>query len=299
MFLEVARHRSFRAAAESMNVSRSAASRAVHLLEDRLKVRLLERTTRRVSLTDAGRDYRAQIEPAFETVRDTDASMALRSQRIEGRLRIGAGVTLCEEQLIPLVPAFLERHPGVEIEFVVADRRVDLVTERLDCAVRVAHLEDSSLIARRVGKSSHVLCASPAYLERHGPLTRMAELANTQQVIDRNQTATWSLRRGAKTIEHTPTGRLSVNSGQAVRRAVLQGLGVALCPTFIVGEDLREDRLVRVLRHLEGPSVPISVVYPSRRFVPPKVRAWIEYVSDAWKDPPPWECWRRTRRTAR
>lgn len=299
VFLEVARQQSFRAAAQSMHISKSAASRAVHLLEERLQVRLLERTTRRVRLTEAGQEYVSRIEPAFESIRDTDATMSGHSQRIEGRLRIGAGVTLCEEQLVPLLPSFLEQHQGVEVEFVVSDRQVDLIAERLDCAVRIAHLQDSSLVGRRVGDSGHVLCVSPGYLEKHGPLTRFAQLQATPQIIDANQRRTWSLQRGSKVIEHQPSGRLTVNSGQAVRRAVLAGLGVALCPTFIVGQDLEEGRLVRVFRQLEGPKVPISIVYPSRRFVPLKLRAWIDHVARSWSAPPPWESWRRRGGTVR
>jgi DNA-binding transcriptional LysR family regulator len=292
VFLEVARRKSFRAAALSLKISKSGASRAVHLLEERLHVRLLERTTRSVRLTDAGVDYLARVEPAFEALRDGDAVISGRSQRIEGRLRVGAGVTFCEEQIMPLVARFVEENPGLELELVVSDRQVDLITERLDCAVRVAHLRDSSLVARRLANSSHVLCASPAFASKHGPLTQIEQLSNLPLIMDSNQRRAWMLRQGARRIEHVPVGRLTVNSARAVRSAVLAGLGVALCPAFIVGEDLLAGRLVRVLGDFEGPNVPISIVYPSHRFVPPKLRAWVEHLAQAWTSPPPWERWR-------
>ncbi|MBS0582090.1 MAG: LysR family transcriptional regulator [Proteobacteria bacterium] len=286
-FVEVARRHSFVGAARQLDKHVSAVSRAVATLEARLGVRLLQRTTRSVALTEAGRDYfqrgealLAEFDGAEAAVRDLGASL-------RGTLRVSAASGSGVIQIAGLVPEFLAAHPHLQLDLQLGNRYVDLIEEGYDLAIRVGALADSRLIARKLAPNRRVLVASPAWLERHGrPRTPAALQRHACLVLDiGTHPQRWQLvRRGAE--EHVDArGPLRSNNVLALLAACRGDAGIALLPEFAVAADLRAGRLRRVLAGWATPEHGVYAVYPSARFVPAKVRAFIDFIAQRLRAP--------------
>ncbi|MDE2617198.1 MAG: LysR family transcriptional regulator [Burkholderiales bacterium] len=283
-FVAVAQLGSFVKAADRLGISKAMVSRNVSELEARLGVRLMQRTTRRLALSDAGADYLQRCVQILGELHDANAAVSASAVQAQGLLKISAPLTFGIRHLAPLWGEFLRIHPRVELEVNLNDRVVDLIEEGYDLAVRIGQLGSSSLIARRIAGTRLVLCASPRYLQQAAPIQALDDIAD-HAVISYTYLATgehWHFTGpgGARSIEVHP--RLRSNSGDTCRAAALADQGIVFQPGFLVGEDLKAGRLVEILPRYTGPEIDISVVYPSRHHLSHKVRAMVEFLSAAF-----------------
>jgi DNA-binding transcriptional LysR family regulator len=257
-------------------------------LEAALGTRLLNRTTRRLSLTDAGSDYVERCRQILEDVADANAAASQGASQISGRLKINAPLTFGNLHLAPLWGEFLKLHAQVELDITLTDRVVDLVEEGFDMAVRITQQSNSTLVSRLLANDRMVMCASPTYL-RSAPA--IAELDDVAQ----HSVMAYSWWSGGdewrfedaqgRPVSVVTRARLHANSGDTCRAAALAGQGIVYQPQFLVGDDLRTGKLVRVLPHLKGPAIAISVVYPTRKHLPGKVRAMVDFLATAFQTP--------------
>ena len=289
-FTKVARAGSFTAAARELDLPKSTVSRKVAQLEARLGARLLQRTTRKLRLTDVGADY---FERCVRILRDLEeAELAVTEMQAEpqGTLRITAPVDIGVALLGPPLRTFLGQHPQVRADVVLTDRVLDLVEQGIDLAIRAGVLGDSSLVARNIGVAQGVLCASPAYLERREEPRAPADLAHHDCIKFRPavDSSTWRLRgpRGMTDVHIDP--RVTVNNFDMVREAALAGLGIAILPAFRCAEDFRAGRLRRVLSGWCTGGIPLHALYPSTRHLSPRVRAFLDILQE---ETAPWR-WR-------
>lgn len=273
---------SFVGGADALGFSRAAVSRYVGDLESRLGVRLLHRTTRRLSLTDEGELFYARCRELLAGVEEAEAELGSRSGDARGLLRVNVPVTFGVLHLAPLWGAFRERHPQVRLDITLSDRVVDLVEEGYDLAIRIATLPSSTLVSKRLATTRMVLCASPQYLERHGVPRHPAELAR-HAVIGYSY---WS--SGDEWHFDGPDGRVSVrtdpcihtNSGDTCRAAALAHQGVILQPSFLVGPDLAAGALVELMPAYRSIELGIYAIYPTRKHLAPKVRALLDFLAE-------------------
>ena len=272
---------SFIKAADTLGLSKAAVSRHVGELETRLGVRLLHRTTRRLSLTEEGEVFYARCRELLSGLEEAEAELSTRSGAARGLLRINAPVTFGIIHLAPLWSAFRALYPQVRIDLTLSDRVVDLVEEGYDVAIRIAALPASTLISKRLAGTRMVLCASPTYLKSHGMPRHPADLAKHTVIAYRY----WST--GDEWYFDGPDGRVSVrvdpcmhtNSGDTCRAMALAHQGVVLQPTFLVGEDLAAGTLVELMPDFRSITLDIYAVYPTRKHVAPKVRALIDFLA--------------------
>lgn len=298
VFVRVVDRGSFTAAAEDLAISKAAISKYVSRLEARLGARLLNRTTRRLTLTEAGTVLFDKTRHALGELADAEAEVAQLTGEPRGTLRITAPMSFGQLHLAPLLPEFLKKYPAVSLDVQLDDRFVDLVKERMDLAVRITQLTDSSLVARRLAPCRQVVCASPAYLKQHGIPQTPADLA-------RHNCFTYSLLRGSqdwrfvgvggRPVAVSVRGNLRSNNTMALKTAALAGAGILHCPTFYAGPELAAGKLVPVLLNYRIPEIAIYAVYPERRQLAPKVRAFIEFAARAFTEKPPWDRWLETR----
>ena len=290
-FVQVVDGGSFSAAADRLGLSRAQVSKSVMQLEAHLETRLLNRTTRRISLTDSGRLYYARSLQILEELAEAEDCAREDSAAARGVLTVGAPTSFGLLHLQPLIPAFLADHPEVQISLSLADRFLDVVAEGYDVAVRIAELEDSSLVARRLAPCRRVLCASPAYLQKHGSPRVPQDLAIHGCLVYSNELRpdTWTLHGPSGAERVTVNGPVCADNGDVLRAAAAAGLGVTLLPTFIVGEDLRAGRLVTVLDDYCPPDLSINAVYPSRRFLAAKVRVFVDFLVQSFAGQPAWD----------
>lgn len=271
---------SFVKAADALNMSKAAVSRYVVDLETRLGVRLLHRTTRRLSLTDEGLVFHSRSKELLAELAEAEDEITSRSDAASGVLRINAPFTFGILHLAPLWGAFRELHPKVTIDVTLADRLVDLVEEGYDLAIRIASLDNSTLVSRKLATTRMVLCASPTYLERHGTPLEPGELAG-HDVISYSY---WSTRdewrfdgpHGPVSVKTRPC--IHTNNGDTCRAAALMHQGVILQPSFLVGQDLADGTLVELMPEYRSIELGIYAVYPTRQHVSAKVRVLIEFL---------------------
>lgn len=284
MFAAVVDAGSFVAAAEALGRSKASVSRHVADLEARLGVRLLHRTTRRLSLTDEGEVFHGRCAALLAGLDEAEAELGARSAEVVGLLRVNVPVSYGVRVLGPLWAGFLARHPKLVLDVVLSDRRVDLVEEGFDMAVRIARLDDSSLVSRRLGSVRSILCASPGYVARRGAPAHPSALADHDVVayslLSTGDTWSFDGPDGAHAAVRV-TPRMRSNSGDTCRAAALGGAGIVLQPEFLVGEDVARGALVALLPQWRVPEFGVHAVYPSRRHVAPKLRRMIDYLAQA------------------
>jgi len=271
---------SFVKAADALGMSKAAVSRYVGDMEARLGVRLLHRTTRSLSLTGEGQVFYSRSKELLEDLNQAEAEVTSRSEVITGTLRINAPFTFGILQLAPLWGAFKAENPQVTLDITLADRLVDLVEEGYDVAIRIATLESSTLVSKRLATTRMVLCASPRYLAQHGVPSHPAELA-THAVISYVYWATrdeWRFEGPEGQVSVTTRPILSTNSGDTCRAAALAHQGVILQPDFLVGRDLADGTLVELMPQYRSLELGIYAVYPTRKHVPAKVRALVDFL---------------------
>jgi DNA-binding transcriptional LysR family regulator len=288
VFARVVQTGSFTAAAAALGMPKSSVSRKVSELEERLKARLLQRTTRTLSLTDVGRTYYEYCMRIVAEVEEAERAVSRLQDTPRGPLRVTAPLNF--GFIGPIIAAFLQRYPEVQLELVCTDRVVDLVEERFDVGIRAGVLGDSSLIARSLGQAPRFLVASPGYLKKRGRPRAPEDLAQHDCMLfgaNRERTRL-RLEAGSRSLELDVPVRLLVNDTDMLHAAAVAGLGIALVPIFRCSSDLEQRRLERVLPEWNAPLTPIQAVYPSTRHLSPKVKSFVDHVQAALT-PSPWE----------
>ncbi|RXZ44376.1 LysR family transcriptional regulator [Crenobacter cavernae] len=291
VFQAVAELGSFAAASERLNLSKGLASKTVGALEDRLGVRLLNRTTRRLSLTEAGAGYLARVASIVDAVDEAEAAAGRENLEPSGTLRVAAPVSFGLRHLSGPFAEFRRAHPKVALDVQLNDRRVDLVEEGFDVALRISRaLPESSLVARALAPIRVALCASPEYLAARGVPQTLAELALHDCLRYSLSGAPDSWVFGAAGEIKVPVGGgVTANNGDVLVDAARRGLGLIYQPTFLVGEDLAAGRLVPLLQDVPTPTYRLYALYPHRRYLPSKVRLLIEHLAAEFGDAPYWD----------
>jgi DNA-binding transcriptional LysR family regulator len=280
-FVRVVEAGSFTAVAAEQNTTQPTISRQVALLEDHLRTRLLTRTTRALTLTDDGRVFYEHALRALEAVSEAEGAVGRRRQKPSGLLRLATPVVFGRLHIVPLLPAFLNRYPDVAIDLVMSDSFTDLVEPGIDVAIRVGDVTDPSLILRRIGMVQRLTVASPGYLKRHKEPKTPADLAHHECLVyTRLATGNrWVFAGSEGPLTVEVKGRYRADNSEAVREGVLGGLGIAVIPAFAFAREIETGAVKVLLREFAPRALPMNAVYPSRRFVPLKVRAIIDHLA--------------------
>lgn len=285
VFNRVVEAGTFTRAAESLNLPKGSVSKVVQQLEGRLKVKLLNRTTRRVTVTADGAAYYERTARLLNDLDDIEASMTNAQANPSGRLRVDVGSSTARLVIIPALAAFQRRYPDIQLDLGVSDRPVDLIGDNVDCVIRGGELTEPSLVARRVGNVRLVTVASPAYLQAQGTPRHPDELEAGHTTVNYFSSRTGRpyphvFERDGKALEIGGRYKVSVNEANAHLAAVLAGLGVGQIGLFAAAEHLERGELVRILPEWTRPPIPLHVVYPPNRHLSAKVRAFVEWVAD-------------------
>jgi DNA-binding transcriptional LysR family regulator len=284
-FVRVVELGSLSKAAEAMGLSNPSASRQLAALERRLGARLIERSTRRLFVTDVGQDFYGRCKAALDHMREAVETVNATTSNPTGVLRVTASLSLLLQHVAPLLPGFAQLYPNVRVELVAANRYYDVIDNNIDVAIRTREFEpDSSLVVRRLANTRRVLAASPAYLSRRGIPAEPPELGNHQLLLYTYHTPDeLTFLRGEETITIPTKGMLEANDGQILRAAAVQGLGIVVQPTYVIYDDLVAGRLVPLLVDWELPRLSISIVYQHRRLLPAKTRAFIDFLFEDFR----------------
>jgi DNA-binding transcriptional LysR family regulator len=273
---------SFRAAAQALGMPKTTVSRKVSELEAQLGVRLLQRTTRRLSLTDAGLAFAEEAEVAIARLEAAQEAVAELQREPRGKLRVTTTVTIGELFLAPVLAEFLQAFPAVDVLLQLTDRPVDLVAERFDVAIRAGQLAESSLIARRIGSSTYRVVASPVYLSRHGAPQRPADLSSHACLrfarTGMEVRPSWPFGAGSRRTEVPVGGRLVTDDFVVLRTAAEQGLGIARLPGLLVHDAIQAGRLVALLDDQAPPPNPLHLLHPGGGRLPARTLAFIDFV---------------------
>ena len=282
VFARVVEQDGFSAAARVLGIPKSNVSRRVARLEDDLGARLLERTTRKLHLTEVGRIYYEHCRRITEEVAHADLSVDQLLEAPRGLLRVNASVTTGQQLISPLISEFMVLYPEVQVELYLSNRRIDVVEEGFDLVIRIGDLEESTLVAKFLGESQFYFYASPAYLERRGTPVDPDDLADHDWLVmsEGQPSPRWQIigLKGTRTIAAAP--RAVVNDFTSLRRIALDGGGIAVMPSYMSDILERQNRLVRILPGWSLPPVPYHVLFPSHRGATPKIRAFLDFVAD-------------------
>jgi DNA-binding transcriptional LysR family regulator len=295
VFVAVARSVSFARAAERLGLSRAMVSKHIQALETRLGTRLINRTTRQVNLTEAGRSFQLRAERLLADLEEAEGQAARESEQPRGTLRISAPVTFGVAHVAPALAAFLRAHQGLRADLSLNDRVVDVVEEGFDLAIRIGRLPDSMLIARRLAVARMVVIAAPSYLAARGRPSHPDDLVDHDCLTYAYAASRDEWRfvgpQGHRAV--SVQGSLRANSGEALREAACAGLGITLLPTFICGEDIRAGRVACVLDGWMPEELYVHAVHPSGRHVAAKVRRFVDFLLARFAPEPPWDAWMR------
>lgn len=292
VFAQVVESGSFTAAAERLSLSKSVVSKYVTRLENHLGARLFNRTTRRLSLTEVGRTFYERSRVGLREIEEAEAEVSRLQSEPRGMLRVNAPMSFGVMHIAPAIPAFMARYPELSVDVNFDDRKIDVIEGGFDVSIRISDMADSSLIARRLGPCKHAVVASPDYLRQHGTPALPGDLSKHSIVSYQYQESLleWQFRKtGEPPASVAVSGAIQMNNSMAVRNAVLAGAGIARMPTFVVGSDLREGRLKCLLTQYETLEISIYAVFPQRRHLSPKVRAFVEYMAGHISDQPYWD----------
>ncbi|WP_293775493.1 LysR family transcriptional regulator [uncultured Oxalicibacterium sp.] len=280
-FVAVVETESFTAAGMRLDLSKAVASKYVAILEDHLGTRLLNRTTRRLSLTESGSVYYERCVQILADVEEAEQAAAQLTTVPRGTLKVALPVSYGTIRIAPLLTSYMQQHPDVHLDIALADRRVDLIEEGFDLAIRIGALPESGLVARRLATERIVLCAAPAYLARHGKPMQPADLA-MHACLNYSYASTgdeWTFVTG-KMQEHVRIGGpMRANNGDMLRVAALAGAGVIWQPQFIVGDDIAAGRLVELLPDFAPAELGVHALYPSRKHLSAKVRTFVDHLA--------------------
>ena len=287
IFAKVVETKSFTAAARELGLSKSAVSKQVSALEDRLGARLLNRTTRRLALTEVGAAFYDRCSRIVAEADEAELAVTHMTAEPRGELRVNIPFSFGQRHVAPLLCEFMRTYPEVSIDVTLEDRYVDLIADGYDLAIRVGNLTDSSLIARKLASTRPLVVASPDYWAQHGKPLHPRELADHQCLIYTYQRMGNVWQFGEETVR--VNGRMHANNGDVLRMAAVDGHGVAVTPDFIIWQDVREGRLEVALEDYELPPFGIYAVYPHSRHLSPKVRAFVDFLVGKYGEHAYWE----------
>ena len=303
LFLRIYDAGSISAAARSLDLSLAVASQRLRTLEQSLGVRLFHRTTRSLTPTTEGRALAEQGRPLVDDLLALMSGLRAASTGVCGTLRVTTSTTFARYYVSPLLPKFMRQHPQLKVSIDLSDQMHDLIAAGFDVALRIGALDDSSLVARQLAVNRRVLCASPAYLRKHGRPARPEELEQHECLVlagTQGRGDLWRMKdRRGREVAVRVRGPLDSSQGEILRDAAVAGLGIAMHSTWHVGDDLRSGRLEVVLPDCKLPDTGIHAVMPQRRLVPPRVRAFVDFMAEHLGGVPPWERASSAPRTAR
>jgi len=290
IFTKVAETQSFSKTADLMDIPRGSVSRTIQTLEEQLEVRLLSRSTRQVNLTDAGRLYYERCQQILTDLDEVEAQLTHARTVSSGTVRIDTSGSIARSLVVPALEVFYAQYPDIDVRIGIADRNIDLIQEGVDFVIRAGELEESSLVARRIGNARITTCASPAYLKRHGTPQTIADLeqhlavnyasARTGRIIP------FEYVDGGQPVSITMKGRLAVNEGSAYIESAVRGLGIIQPTRFYVAEYIREGKLVEILQDKQTPTTTLSIVYPNRNHINSAVRTFMDWLAETLRQNP-------------
>jgi DNA-binding transcriptional LysR family regulator len=287
LFVSVVESGSFSAAAQASGLTPSAVSKAITRMEDRLGVRLLQRTTRRLALTQEGETMLARGREILAAIESAEAEVTANRGRPRGLVKLNTGTAFAKHRLAPVMTEFHARYPDITLELSISDRRVDVIAEQADIAVRTGPLGDSTLIARRIGAMQRVICASPDYLRRNGRPETPRDLANHNCLVlaGFSRLAQWPMREKGQTVLMNVRGSVTTDSAELLLDLALAGLGIVRFGDFLAEDALADGRLVPLLQdfHLTDPQ-PITALMPPGRQTLPRVRATVDFLAERCGD---------------
>lgn len=292
VFVKVVEYGSFTAAAERLSLSKSVVSKYVTRLEDHLGARLLNRTTRRISLTEIGRSFYERSLRGLQEIEEAEAEVSLLQSEPRGTLRINAPMSFGVLHIAPAIAELRKLYPNMDVDLDFDDRKVDLIEGGYDVAIRISELADSSLVARRIGPCHHVIVASPEYLAIQGVPKAPKDLIKHNIVSYQYQESVtqWEFTDPAgKSLTVPVVEKIKMNNSLGMREAVLNGAGIMRTPTFVVGKDIQKAQLIPLLSQFKTLQLSIYAVYPQRRHLSPKVRAFIDFMLERITDKPYWD----------
>jgi molybdate transport repressor ModE-like protein len=292
VFSAIVQAGSFSAAAREMNISRAMATKHVQYLEDLLGTRLLNRTNRRLKLTEAGQAYRERCARILTDIEETERAVTELNARPGGTLKLTAPTSFGTFYLVPAINDYALLHPEVKVQLALNDQLLDPVAEGLDLVVRVGRLKDSNLIARRLASSRVAVCGAPAYFLKHPIPQTPEDLAghNCLLYTEREPKDEWEFTRpGGGTYTVQVAGDFEASNADAARMAALGGRGLVQLPSYVVGADIKRGRLQAVLHDHEPEQVPIHVIYPHRRHLSATVRTFVDFLMARFEDRQGWE----------
>ena len=290
-FVRVVDSNGFSAAAPGLGLSPSAVSKLITRLETRLGVRLMQRTTRALHLTQEGEVFYAAAKRIVGEIEALENQIVGESGTPSGVLRVTTSLAFATHQLAPVLSEFLARYPLVQFELLPTDRVIDVVDEGIDVALRIGRLADTSFMARKIGEDKRLICAAPSYLARHGTPQRPEDLARHNCIVSRDNAYLnrWSFKVDDRTVEIDVRGRVAVSEGEAQMQLALQGVGIVRLTRLTLARAIREGTLVPLLSDFSAEeAVAIHAVYPHRRHLAPKVPAFVNFLIEKFT-PPPWE----------
>ena len=291
-FVAVAQKGGLTAAAHAEGVAPAVIGRRIDALEERLGVKLLVRTTRRISLTHEGSAYLENCLRVLADLSNAEASVSAGGVKASGHLRITAPAGFGRRHVAPLVPSFLQQHPEVSISLNLSDRVVDIVNEGVDCAVRVGDLPDSSLVSVRLADNRRLCVAAPEYLKRAGTPAQPSDLLRHECLSlssDASQTRGWAFKVDGELTHLRPRGRVDCSDGQVLHDWCVQGMGIAWRSTWEVEREVADGTLVALLEDFAAPPNGIYAVFPQRKHLPLRVRRWIDFIKHSYGDPAYWQ----------
>ncbi|OMH33873.1 LysR family transcriptional regulator [Motiliproteus sp. MSK22-1] len=292
IFVAVIETGGFSPAARKLGVSKSAVSKRITQLEDQLGVRLLHRTTRKLSLTEAGLRYYELASQVMVTAAQAEDAVTELQGEPQGRLRINVPMSFGRLHVAPVIPVFLERFPKLEINLVMDDQMVDLVGGGFDLAIRAGELPDSALIARKLAPCRHVIVASPEYVAREGRPKTVDELRDHNCLLYSYSTDAkeWTLTNNKETTSIQVSGNYQVNNSEALLEGVRAGTGIGRLPTFVAGPDLKAKRLINLFESYQIADKTLYAVFPEREYLPAKVRVFVDFLIEQFGgEEPYWE----------
>jgi len=281
-FITVVEAGSFNQAAELLESSTAAISRRVSGLETALDVRLLNRTTRKIELTEAGKQFYHDVINIFHSLEEAEERIQQGTNTIKGTLRIAAGLSFGTICLSPLISSFMKIYPELEVQLLLDDHTTDLVAQRIDVAIRIGELKDSTLIATRIRNMPRIFCASPAYLKKHGEPTEPEQLTEHNCLRYNGGSTRYGFDFCRDKIQQNVeiSGSLSTNNGEVLKDATINGMGITLLPTFIVGDAIEKGQLKEILCDFSPTPFGLYAMRLSRKFTPTKVSTFIDYLKD-------------------
>ena len=278
------------AAADHLQLSRPVVSRYLAELEDWVGARLMQRTTRKLSLTAAGQETLPRCRQLLELAGDLQAAVQQPDDAPKGALRISVSTSFGQAQLVDAVAAYVRRYPGVKVELQMLDRTVNLVDERIDLAIRTSNELDPNLIARRLSVCRSVVCASPAYLSEHGVPQRVEDLSRHNCLTHAYfGHSLWHFKVAGQPVAVPVAGNISANEAMTLQKAALAGAGIAMLPSYQTADALRRGELVRLLPEAQPRTLNLNAVYTSRKHMPATLRSMLDFLVQRLKDEPEWD----------